>query len=59
MVSPATRQSTIPHVDALTPVPSRGWGSLILIWLLLVTIVLLVARRVYLSYFGPNSMHSM
>ena len=59
MVSAATRQSTIPSGDALTPVPSRGWGSLILMWVLLIAIVLLVARRVYATYYGPSSEQSM
>ena len=55
MVSAATRQSRIPSGDALTPVPSRGWGSLILMWVLLIAIALLVARRVYATYYGPSS----
>ena len=59
MVSPATRQSTIRSADALTPVPSRGWGSLLLMWMLVVAIVLLVARRIYLEYYGPGATQSM
>lgn len=59
MVSPATRQSTISTADALTPVPSRGWGSLLLMWVLLVAIVLLVARRIYITYYGPGATQSM
>ena len=59
MVSAATRQSTIASGDALTPVPSRGWGSLILMWVLLIAIALLVARRVYATYYGPSSEQSM
>ena len=59
MVPPAARQSAIPTTDALTPVPSRGWGSLFLMWVLLISIVLLVARRIFLTYYGSGTTQSM
>lgn len=55
MVSPATRQSNIQSADALTPVPSRGWGSLLLMWVLLITIALLVARRIFVTLYGQST----
>ena len=47
MVPPTVRQATLQLADTVLPHQSRGWGSLFLIWVLLLTIGVLLARRLY------------